>query len=300
MTNATVSAIYRGVVTHRRVTPKHHFLRYRLFQLWLDLDDLPALGRRLRLFAHNRFAPFSFHDRDHGAGRPGGLRAHIEGRLALAGIDLAGGPIRVLCMPRVLGYVFNPLTLFYCWRASGELAAVLLAVNNTFGQRHGYLIRTGGEAVVRASTAKRFFVSPFLGMDMVYDFHLTTPGATVATAIQGRGLEGAPIIAAAFAGERRPLTDRALAAAFFAYPLMTLKVIGGIHWEALKLLAKGVGLRPRPPAPAHPVTILASEAVAPAGQDAEAERLVGSVACVGGGPGLQPQEAERVKVAVGV
>jgi DUF1365 family protein len=252
----TASALYDGVVTHQRFSPRRHFLRYRLFQMLLDLDELPALDARLRLFGHNRFSLFSFHDRDHLGGENAPLRAQVEAALARAGLDIAGGPIRVLCMPRVLGYVFNPLSLFYCHRPSGELAAVLLEVNNTFGERHSYLAPARAGGVVRESCAKAFFVSPFLDLGMTYDFRLRTPEAVVSTAIHGRDAGGSTIIAAAFAGARRTLSDAALARVFFTHPLLTLKVTFAIHWEALKLLAKGVGLKRRPRAPREPVTVV--------------------------------------------
>lgn len=242
----SVSALYDGAVTHQRLTPRRHRLRYRLFQLLLDLDELPALDRRLRLFGYNRFALFSLHDRDHLAGDARPLRDQVEGMLHGAGIHAPRGPIRLLCMPRVLGYAFNPLSIFYCHHPSGGLAAVVLEVNNTFGQRHCYVVEASGGEVLRRSCAKTFFVSPFLDLDMTYDFRLAAPGARAATAILGRGADSAPIISAAFCGSRRDLTDRELAQAFRRHPLLTLKVIAAIHWEAAKLIAKGMRLQPNP------------------------------------------------------
>jgi uncharacterized protein len=255
-----VSGLYDGAVTHQRLSPRRHRLRYRLFQLLLDLDELPTLDRQLRLFGHNRFALFSLHERDHLArdGRP--LRVQIESMLRGADIDIRGGSIQLLCLPRVLGYLFNPLSVFYCHRPSGELAAVVLEVANTFGERHCYVVEATGAGVVRRGCAKTFFVSPFLGLDMTYDFRLATPGERATTAILGRGTDGAPIIAAAFSGARQELSDRALGRAFFAQPLLTLKVIAAIHWEAAWLLAKGVRLRPKPTPPVRAVTVVRAEA----------------------------------------
>ena len=253
-----MSALYDGAVVHRRFAPKTHRLRYRLFQLLLDLDELPALGRSLRLFAHNRPGLFSFHARDHLDPAGGPLRGQVEAMLAKAGID-AGGPIRVLCLPRVLGYVFNPLSLFYCHRPDGALAGVVLEVTNTFGERHCYVVAAEGGAVTRSACAKTFFVSPFMGMEMSYDFRLTTPGDDVATAIQGRDADGAPLIAAVFSGHHEALSDRALASTFVRHPLITLKVIFAIHLEALKLLAKGLPLQRKPAPPTLPVTVVASD-----------------------------------------
>ncbi len=250
-----MSALYDGGVVHRRYRPRAHRLRYRLFQLLLDLDELTALDRGLRLFGHNRFGLFSHHDRDHGDGSGRPLRGQVEAMLTAAGIDAGGGPIRLLAMPRVLGHVFNPLSLYYCHRPDGELAAVVLEVNNTFGERHFYLAAAAGGAV-RSACAKALFVSPFMGLDMTYDFRLAAPGERAEVAIFGREAGGAPLIFARFTGLRRPLTDAGLLGAFVAHPLVTLKVVAAIHVEALKLLAKGLRLRPKPAPPTRSVTVV--------------------------------------------
>jgi uncharacterized protein len=295
-----VSALYDGAVVHQRFAPRPHRLRYRIFQLLIDVDELPALDRSLRLFAHNRFALFSLHDRDHGAGDGAPLRAYAESVLARAGIDIGGGPIRLLCMPRVLGYVFNPLSLYYCHRPDGALAAVILEVSNTFGERHSYVIPSGANGRVRRTCPKSFFVSPFMGMDMAYDFRLAAPGAQALTAILGRGPDGAPLLAATFAGARRALTDTVLARTFLTHPLMTLKVVGAIHWEAAKLVLKGVKLRRKPAPPAEPLTVLAaSETDPPAANQSQPHRRAGHVALVRRRRRLQAQRAERAQVAVG-
>lgn len=227
-----------------------------LFML-LDLDELPALDRRLKLFAHNRRGLLSFYDADHGDGSPGSLRTHVEGHLRKAGIDPTGGRISVLCMPRVLGMVFNPISVFLCHGADSSLRAVLYEVNNTFGQRHAYLVPVEGpvEGIVRQRCDKRFFVSPFMEMRLSYAFRLTLPGEKVSLAIDAHDAAG-PILCAAFTGRRRRLDDRALLIAFLGQPLQALRVVAGIHWEALKLWAKGLRLHARPAPPADPVTIV--------------------------------------------
>src|SRR5262245_25752722 len=125
---------------HRRIKPKPHKLRYRVFWALLDLDELPALSRRLRLFSFERFNLFGFYTADHGDGSDISLRDQAEKHLADAGIDLDGGAIKLLCMPRILGFVFNPISVYYCYRRDGGLAALIYEVHNTFGQRHSYLI----------------------------------------------------------------------------------------------------------------------------------------------------------------
>jgi DUF1365 family protein len=254
--------LYVGEVVHERFAPRRHRLSYRIFQLLIDIDAAPTLAKRLKLFSYNRPGLFSLHDKDHGDGGGRSLRAFAEESLKQAGLALPGGQILIQCMPRVLGYVFNPLTLFYCHDAEGRLAAMIYEVHNTFGQRHSYVIPVAEDegapadaGKVRQSCGKVFHVSPFMGMDMSYHFTIGAPGETVSTVIQGLGADGRPLIFAAFKGARRPLSDGQLLRLFVTYPLMTLKVTAAIHIEAVRLLLKGLRLQPAPPAPAGPVTL---------------------------------------------
>ena len=252
------SALYVGAVVHRRSAPRTHVLRYRAFWLLIDLDELPRLAARLRLFSHNAGNLFSLHDSDHGDGSATPLRQQVERHLAAAGIDIAGGAIRLLCMPRTFGYGFNPLSAYFCHRRDGALAAMLYQVHNTFGERHSYLIPVeSSSGVVRQRCDKAFFVSPFLDMRMRYDFKVVPPADRVVIAIRGSNAAG-PVITASLAAERRELTDRALLLAFLRVPAVTAKVMVAIHWEALRLWLKGVRLRRRPPAPDALVTITPS------------------------------------------
>jgi uncharacterized protein len=249
------SGLYFGIVTHQRLRPVRHELHYRVFSLFVDLDELPDLARRLRLLSHNRFNLFSFHDRDHGTRRDEALRPYVERQLARAGIELGGGPIRLLCFPRVLGYVFNPLSIYFCHGCDEALRAILYEVSNTFGEQHSYLIPVAGaDGVVSQNCAKEFYVSPFMEMEGRYEFRLSPPAEKIAVYIRQSDRDG-PILHASLAGDRADLTDRALLGAFLAYPLMTLKVIGGIHWEALRLWRKGLKVLPHPVPPTDPVTI---------------------------------------------
>ena len=252
----SASAIYDGRVMHQRTRPRRHRLNYRIFQLLLDLDEAPALGRSLRLFAHNGPGLVSFHDRDHGDGSGRPLRAWVEAQLAVAGVDIRGGPISLLCMPRVLGWAFNPLSLYFCHRPDDALAAVLYQVNNTFGQRHSYLIPVDAPTAptLRQGCEKLFYVSPFMDMRMSYAFDIRPPGDDVFVGVRTSDGEG-PMLLATFTGQRRALTDAAILQAVLGHPLLALKVLGGIHWEALKLVLKGMRLRPRPPAPDDTVTV---------------------------------------------
>lgn len=247
--------LYAGVVTHVRLRPKRHRLRYRMVQGLFDLDALAGLDRTLKLFGHNRAAVFSFYDRDHGDGS-GDLRGEIDRRLGSAGLP-PGGRIQVLCLPRILGYAFNPLSVYFCHAPDGPLAAILYEVSNTFGERHSYLIplAPGDQTPVRQTCAKTFYVSPFMDMALRYDFTIAPPGEAVAVKVAVSDGEGL-LLDTVFAGQRRPMTDAGLAWALFAFPLMTLKVVAGIHWEALRLWLKGVRLTPKPGPPMAPVTLV--------------------------------------------
>jgi len=249
------SALYIGSVVHRRLRPREHRLRYSIFYLLLDLDEIDVLAGKLRLFSHNRLNLFSFHDRDHGDGAIASPRKRIEWHLQEAGID-SGGPMRLLAMPRILGYAFNPLSIYFCHRRDSSLSAIFYEVNNTFGQRHNYLIPVAPDAkgLIRQESRKSFYVSPFMSTDMVYSFSVVPPGEDLSVSVIGRDTEG-PLIVAELAAIRQELSDAALARAFCAYPLLTLKVIAGIHWEALLIWLKGVRLQHRPSPPDRPVTL---------------------------------------------
>jgi len=234
-----IGALYRGAVMHRRHRPVGHAFRYRVFAMVLDLDRIGDAVGGLRLLSWNRFNLFSFHDRDHGARDGSALRPWVEQRLREAGVDGGDGPIRLLCFPRLLGYVFNPLSVYFCHRADGSLAAAVYEVKNTFGEQHTYVLPATGED----ACDKAFYVSPFIDMKARYRFRLHAPDDRVAVAIR-EGDSSGPLLDAAIAGRRAPLADRELAKCFVLYPLMTLKVIVAIHFEALRLWRKGIRLHP--------------------------------------------------------
>ena len=250
------SRIYIGAVTHSRVRPRKHKLRHGCFWLLLDLDEIETLGRKLRWFSFNRFNLLSFYTADHGDGGRKPIRAQIERHLEDAKIDIGSGRIRLLCMPRVLGHGFNPLSIHFCHREDDTLAAILYEVHNTFGERHSYLIPVSDDAQgkeIRQSCDKGFYVSPFMDMDMHYDFRVTLPEDRVAVAIKTSDDEG-PMLYAALAGAAVELSDAALLRTFVTHPLLTLKVVAAIHVHALIIWLKGVKLRSRPKPPLRPVT----------------------------------------------
>lgn len=263
------SALYAGVVAHARLRPKRHRLSYRVFSMLLDLDEVGALSRGLKLFGHNRAALFSLHDKDHGAG-DGKLRRWVLTQVAAAGIRLQVPKIEMLCYPRIFGYVFNPLTVYFC-RDDSELKAILYEVHNTFGERRTYVIRVPQRSeTIEQSCAKELYVSPFMPMDCVYHFHIEAPARKVLISISETDPDGL-LLRASFAGERQELTDANLRHALFAYPLMTLKVMGAIHWEALKLSLKGVKYVPRTPALSRVATTVVGGPALP-GQHAAGDR----------------------------
>lgn len=242
--------IYEGVVAHRRLRPAAHSFSYRVFSLLLDIDRIDEASNGLRFFSRNAFNLFSFFDRDHAAGDDGPLPARIRAMLWGAGFR-GDGRILLLCYPRILGYVFNPLAVYYCHAADGRLEAVIYEVRNTFGETHSYFIAVEGDAPrIRQFAEKAFYVSPFMDMDQRYAFDLNRPGEALSVAI--RNIDSAGLIfSASFKGARRAMTDRALISTFFRYPLMTLKIIAAIHWEAARLFVKGLKFRRRPTAPAR-------------------------------------------------
>ena len=259
--NTMQAAVYRGEVVHERQRPKRHKLRYRVFSLLVDLDHVAELGRRLWLFSHNRFNLFSFHDRDHGPGDGRDLAAHIRSLLGQAGLSAFGARILLLSYPRMLGYVFNPLSVYFCFDEGGRLGAIGYEVNNTFHERKTYLLAVEGEEgpSLYHKCAKSFCVSPFNTARGTYSFHIHPPEERVAIGVAVRDDTG-PLMRAHFRGSHEPLSDRVLAKLAIRYPLMTTRVIGAIHLEALRLWWKGVPLVKRQVAPGYSVDFVASTA----------------------------------------
>ena len=242
------AALYVGEVMHARLKPMGHRFSYRVMSLLIDLDRLADADRQSPLFGVNRAALYSFHEADHGKRDGSSLRAYAQRCAAERGIDLTGGRVLLLCYPRLLGYTFNPLSVYFCYRADGELALLIYEVRNTFGDIHPYVLPVlSGEisdAGVRQQQDKLFYVSPFIEMAMRYHFRVLPPGERVQLRILETDREG-PLLAATFNGRRRVLNTKELLRAFFALPLVTMKIMAAIHWEALRLWLKGARLVPR-------------------------------------------------------
>ena len=247
--------VYSGVVMHRRLKPITHKLDYRVFSLLLDIDKVAAHDRRFGLFGYNRFAPIAFYDRDHGPRDGSALRPWVENHLSRHGLE-TGGPVRLLCFPRIWGYVFNPLSVYFSYALDGRLQAVLYYVSNTFGEWHGYLLPvdedTGDTVTQRAD--KRFYVSPFNPVEGHYRFRLKAPDQTLSLLIRQYGADNQELLLATHTARGRALDQRSLASALIRHPLMSYKVMVGIHWEAWKLWMRGMRPVDRPAAPKERIT----------------------------------------------
>lgn len=242
------SRIYEGTVMHQRLRPVHHRFRYRVFSLLLDLDELPAIAQTSRLLHIERPGILSFRAGDHGRRDGSALKPWALGELAAAGID-GVARIELLCFPRMWGFAFNPLSVYFAYDVDDRMVAVLYEVKNTFGGQHAYALEVSPDAGspggrIRHVAEKDFYVSPFIGMEAAYHFTLQRPGEKLELVIRETDAEGLFFVASQ-SGKRRPLTDRALAACLFRNIAMTFKVIGGIHVEALRLWLKGAPYHPK-------------------------------------------------------
>ncbi len=233
-------ALYVGHVMHMRLIPARHQFRYRVFSLLLDVDRIGATLSGLSLLAHNRFGLMGFHNADHGPRDGGPLRPWVEAKLAQQGLAKPAR-IELLSFPRILGIGFSPLSVYYCYDSSGAFYAVIYEVKNTFGGQEAYVMGTGPEGGGQycQEEDKRFFVSPFIGLDQRYRFTLAPPGDKLRLRIKQAGPEGETLIATQ-TGEARALCDRQLATLFATHPLMSIKVLAAIHWHALRLFLKHV------------------------------------------------------------
>jgi uncharacterized protein len=252
------SCIFTGEVVHKRVRPKPHALRYRVFAACLDVDEIDHLAATLPGFARNRRNWLSFYDADHGA--KAGIPVGDGVRALLREAGMAGSEqVRLLCYPRMLGYAFNPLSVYYCADGAGVLRTVVYEVNNTFGERTAYLVPVDDEhkGVIAQTCAKAMAVSPFTKGTGRYSFRIRAPGDDVLVGVAFRDDEG-PVIKTHFTGTREALTQRSVASLLIRYPLMTMKVIGGIHWEAARLFAKRVPLVRRVKGPAYQIRVAAA------------------------------------------
>jgi DUF1365 family protein len=240
------SGLYRCHVMHHRLAPRKHRFEYQVFLFCLELDELPELDRRLRWFGHNRRAFYAFRDEDHlvlgpGAGR--GIRTELTEWLQGQGVTVpAGARIALVTFPRVLGYVFNPVSFYFVRTAEGEPVCAVAEVGNTFGELKPYLVpweeSAGGR--FRIQVPKHFYVSPFSDLEVCFDFRLHSPDERLRIGVNDVTTTGETLLISTIEGERRPFTDRELVRLTCRFPLVTLRIITLIHWQALRLWWKRV------------------------------------------------------------
>ena len=245
------SCLYVGEVMHRRLAPVRHELRYKVYNLFIDVDEIGKFSKKLKLLSYNRFNVFALNDRNFGIGDGTRIRDYAW---ALVGRSSGGDKIKrifMFCYPSVLGRVFNPLTTYYCYDAQDQLRLMIYEVSNTFGERHSYVVPV--DETNLQSCKKRFYVSPFNKVEGHYDFTIQSPADELKLGIRLTDSNG-PCLNAWFSGTKRELTDYALLRSFLSLPLLPLKIIGGIHWEALKLWIKGMRLQQRPKPIAPPIS----------------------------------------------
>lgn len=250
------ATLYQGDVMHQRFSDAHYRFRYRVFSLLLDIDRIDEAVGRSWVFSRNRFNLLSFHDADHLPKGETDLRSWVERVLHEGGTDGTRLRIRLLCFPRVLGLVFNPLSLWYCETDDGKPAAIVAEVRNTFGERHCYLLRPSPKSSswpVRQTSRKDFHVSPFISMDATYDFRLSRPADRLSVVIREFQNDELMLVATQ-TGRRLPFRSIELLRQLARVPLQTLKVLVAIHWHALKIWLQGARFHRKPEPPLEEVS----------------------------------------------
>ena len=237
------SCIYNGEVTHKRFKPVKHFLKYKTFSLLIDLDEIIQLDSKISIFSHNRFNIFSFYDEDHGERDGSNLKKWVLVNIKKFNIQGKINKIKILCYPRIFGYVFNPLSIFYCYE-DDKLKAIFYEVKNTFNEQHTYIFKIKNNEEIIQKCKKKFYVSPFMDMETYYNFKLLNPNNKLSVFIKQTDSVGT-ILTATQTGEKKEFSFKQLVKNFFKYPLMTKKIIISIHYEAFLLWKKGAVYRKR-------------------------------------------------------
>ena len=233
------SIIYNGKVIHRRFKPKEHYFKYRVFSLLIDIDELEIIENKIKIFSYNKFNIISFFDKDHGPRDGTSVKEWVIKNLKDIGIENHKIQIKLLCYPRIFGYVFNPLSVFFIYDESSRLIAILYEVKNTFGEQHTYVFKTEDEKVIINDCSKKFHVSPFIEMECHYYFRVLKPSDKISVIIDQKDKDG-KLLYASQDGKAAELNEKNLLTSYISHPLMTFKIIAAIHYEALKLWLKGI------------------------------------------------------------
>jgi len=237
------SCIYNGEVNHTRFKPVKHFLNYKTFSLLIDLDEIEQLDKSISIFSHNKFNIFSFYNKDHGDRDGSCLKKWVISNLKKYKIGGNISKIKILCYPRIFGYVFNPLSIIYCYE-NEKLKSIFYEVKNTFNEQHTYIFKIKDGEEIKQKCKKKFYVSPFMDMETFYNFKLINPNQRLSVMIKQTDAEGT-VLTATQTGDKKEFNFKQLLINFFRYPLMTLKIISSIHFEALLLWKKGAIYRKR-------------------------------------------------------
>ena len=237
------SCIYNGEVNHIRFKPVKHSLNYKTFSLFIDLDEIEQLDKSISIFSHNKFNIFSFYNKDHGDRDGSCLRKWVISNLKKYKIEGNISKIKMLCYPRIFGYVFNPLSIFYCYE-NDKLKSIFYEVKNTFNEQHTYIFKIKDGEEIKQKCKKKFYVSPFMDMETFYNFKLIDPNQRLSVMIKQTDAEGTGLTATQ-TGDKKEFNFKQLLVNFFRYPLMTFKIISSIHYEALLLWKKGAIYRKR-------------------------------------------------------
>ena len=235
------SKIYSGQVIHTRFKPKKHNFKYKVFSLLIDLDEIKEINNNLNLFSYNRFNLISFFDKDHGNRDGSNVKEWVKENLIKKKIKFQNIRVEILCYPRILGYVFNPLSILYVYNEKDALISIFYEVKNTFGEQHTYIFETQDQKIIKNKCDKKFYVSPFIDMECEYNFSVTKPGDSISVIINQNDKEG-KLLFASQDGKSQDLTSKNLLLNYLRHPLMTFKVIVAIHYEAFKLWFKKVKL----------------------------------------------------------
>ena len=239
------SCIYKGFVTHRRFTPLRHFFSYKTFSILFDLDELEELSKKISFFSLNKFNLFSFYNKDHGERDGSDLKKWVKEIFTEYNLSLNVSKIKLLCFPRIFGYVFNPLSVFYCYEGE-KLKAILYEVKNTFNEQHTYIFLVDENSkIISQNCSKKFYVSPFIEMETFYNFRLSEPDENLKILIKQTNNLKEKVLVACQTGKKQALSSKELLINFFIHPLMTFKIITAIHFEALRLWKKGAMFQKR-------------------------------------------------------